>query len=158
MAGVGGWGCLRPAHQRQQHLCRGMGVPRGAPNERRLGPPECRLPLSVGATSLYLSICKWFLTVGGFAAYRKIAPRSAALSADFLLSSSAPFTAGSSSLFQIPMSGRSNPGARRLWRGEVFGPIPRWFPLAVSFWHSTADTTGGSIDSRPWRELTQHCT
>ena len=28
----GGWGAIRPAHERQQHLCRGMGVPYGSPN------------------------------------------------------------------------------------------------------------------------------
>ena len=34
----GGWGAVQPAHERQQHLCRGMGVPYGSPNNTRLGP------------------------------------------------------------------------------------------------------------------------
>ena len=32
----GGWGALQPAHEQQQHLCRGMGVPYGSPNNRTL--------------------------------------------------------------------------------------------------------------------------
>ena len=32
----GGWGAVQPAHERQQHLCRGMGVPYGSPNITRL--------------------------------------------------------------------------------------------------------------------------
>ena len=32
----GGWGAVQPAHERQQHLCRRMGVPYGSPNIARI--------------------------------------------------------------------------------------------------------------------------
>jgi hypothetical protein len=47
--GVGGWGDVQPAHGRQQHLGRGMGVPYGSPNDTTLGPAPCHIPLCVRA-------------------------------------------------------------------------------------------------------------
>jgi len=40
--GVGGWGAVQPAHEQQQHLCRGMGVLSGSPNNTTLQPAHCQ--------------------------------------------------------------------------------------------------------------------
>ena len=46
--GVSGrWGAVQPAHERQQHLCRGMGVPYSSPNNTRLKPAHRHIPLCV---------------------------------------------------------------------------------------------------------------
>ena len=50
----GGWGAVQPAHERQQHLCRGMGVPYNSPNNTRLGAAHSHIPLCVRATDLLL--------------------------------------------------------------------------------------------------------
>src|SRR6476660_7202860 len=54
-AGCRGMG-RRIASERQQHLCRGMGVPYGSPNSTRLEPAHCHIPLCVRATDLYFGI------------------------------------------------------------------------------------------------------
>ncbi len=58
MAGCRGrWGAVQPTHERQQHLCRGMGVPYSSPKNARLGPAHRHVPLCVGAVDLYFGIC-----------------------------------------------------------------------------------------------------
>ena len=88
--GCRGWGAVQPAHERQQHLCRGMGVPYGSPNnttlERRIVIFHCALE----QRDLYFGIYRWIRRpsrsrLNDLAAWLRASPTGIGLTRQFQL-------------------------------------------------------------------------